>query len=115
MTTRKKPPSGAVNAIECLDHVLNNRLNKRKLTDALQDALRADPYQFFKAIVLPLLPKPLKMPDPRNDAQETPLWTPLCDIIPTMPRPKSTPPDPTDSAPSAADGDSGRPSASPPS
>jgi hypothetical protein len=113
MTTRKKPPSGAANAIACLDHVLKKRANQRKLIEALQEALRAEPYQFFKTVILPLLPKPLKIPDPRNDAPEEPLWTPLCDIIPMMPKTKSTTLASTDSAPSAAAGDSGRPSASP--
>ena len=115
MTTKKKPAPAPPAAIRCLERVLARRENQRILTEALEKALQDNPYQFFKAVILPLLPKPLKLAASDDKIRKAPAWTPLCDISRTPPSEPSTMPDPTDSAPSAADGDSARPSASPPS
>lgn len=48
---------GRRQALNVLDKLLTKNDNKEKLMKALQEAFDANPFKFFKEIVIPLLPK----------------------------------------------------------
>ena len=50
-------PMGRKQALQVLDKMLSKAENKEKLMVALQENFDANPFKFFKEIVIPLLPK----------------------------------------------------------
>jgi len=53
--------SGRMQALRLLDEVLGKSKSKRKLTTALETELKDHPIDFFKTIIMPLLPKESKL------------------------------------------------------
>jgi len=71
--------SGRVQAMKLLDDVLGKSKSKRTLTKALEEELKARPIEFFKTIVMPLLPKESKLSVENDGIVE---WKSLVEAFP---------------------------------
>ena len=71
--------SGRVQALQLLDGVLGKRLSKRYLHATLAKELREHPIDFFKTIIMPLLPKESKLAVTNDGIVE---WKTLVEAFP---------------------------------
>ena len=77
-----RPPgsvSGRVQALQVLDGLLGKRLSKRYMTAALAKELKEHPIEFFKTIIMPLLPKESKVSVANDGIVE---WKSLVEAFP---------------------------------
>ena len=82
---------GRTQTLVALDRLLSTKGNQQAITDALAKELLANPLQFFRNIVVPLLPRAARDAPPPDELDD---WQPL------ERHPKSPPP--SDPAPAAA-------------
>jgi len=68
-----------VQALQLLDGLLGKRLSKRYMTAALAKELKEHPIEFFKTIIMPLLPKESKVAVANDGIVE---WKSLIEAFP---------------------------------
>ncbi len=56
-TGQRNKKTGRAIALQCLDKMLTDRRNVKRLQEDLELEFRADPTAFFKLVIMPLLPK----------------------------------------------------------
>jgi len=71
--------SGRMQALRLLDEVLGKSKSKRKLNAALAKELKDHPIDFFKTIIMPLLPKESKLAVSNDGIVE---WKTLVEAFP---------------------------------
>ena len=101
--------SGRMQALNALDGMLIDEGTLETLREGLQKSLERDPVWFFRRIIIPLLPKEASL-QIENDGVFK--WKLLSDTAPIEDSPEYIS-QKLDSASSAPDGDSEKPSASP--
>jgi hypothetical protein len=101
---------GRMQALETLDGMLSDEGNMGTLRDGLQKALQRDPVWFFRRIIMPLLPKEASLQIENDGVVQ---WLSLSTTVPTEASSESTTLATSDSALSAPDADSEKPSALP--
>lgn len=106
----KGSKSGRMQALGVLDDLLKDEGALLTLREGLQKALERDPAWFFRRIIMPLLPKEASLHIEHDGVIE---WRLLSNTPPIGLNRKSTMPEIDDSALSAPDGASEKPSALP--
>jgi hypothetical protein len=106
---KKGPRSGRMQALGELDAMLKDAGVLETLRDGLQKSLERDPVWFFRRIIMPLLPKEATLSLENNGEFK---WKLLTDTLPIEDSPEYIS-QRQDSALSAPDGDSEKPSALP--
>jgi len=80
--------SGRVQALQVLDALMGERQSKRTLRTALAEKFNADAYDFFKTIIMPLLPKDAKLSVTNDGIVE---WKSLIEAFPKPVAPAAPP------------------------
>ena len=107
---KKGTRSGRLQALGELDSILNEEGSLETLREGLQKSLERDPVWFFRRIIMPLLPKEASLQIENDGVVQ---WLSLSTTVPTEASSESTTPATRDSALSAPDADSEKPSALP--
>ena len=103
---------GRAQALIILDSVMGDEKNKATLRAAMQAEFDKGPMRFFRTVIMPLLPRDVIV---KLGEEGVIKWTSLLDTFPMPASEKSITIEASDSAPSAAAGDGGRPALPPPS
>jgi len=74
-----KGTSGRTKALKILDQMLGTEQNQTILRQAMQTAFRKNPMQFFRTIVMPLLPKEARL---GLESEGRVLWTRISEAYP---------------------------------